>query len=111
MSIRRREFITLLGGVVAAWPMGARAQQAVPVIGVLGASSPDLRVNLFNAFRQGLGETGYVEGRDVAIEFHLAENQFDRFPPLAADLGCDSLDVGLSPNSGHRPSLHTIKFV
>jgi putative tryptophan/tyrosine transport system substrate-binding protein len=84
MTLGRRNFITLLGGA-AAWPLTARAQQpAVPVIGVL--SSLFLRDELFNAFRQGLGETGYAEGRNVAIELHGAENQTDRIPLLAADL-------------------------
>ena len=81
--IRRRDFITLLGGA-AAWPVAARAQQpSLPVIGVLSANP---RESLSKGIRQGLGETGYVEGRNMAIEFHWAENQFDRFPLLAGDL-------------------------
>jgi len=83
MTLRRREFITLLGGA-AAWPVAARAQQpSLPVIGVLSANP---RESLSKGIRQGLGETGYVEGRNMAIEFHWAENQFDRFPLLAGDL-------------------------
>jgi len=85
--MRRREFIALLGSGVAGWPFAARAQQpAMPVVGLLGATTAQGYAAQLTAFRQGLSEAGFVDGRNVAIEYRWAEDQYDRLPAMAADL-------------------------
>jgi putative tryptophan/tyrosine transport system substrate-binding protein len=87
MKVQRREFITLLGSAAAAWPIAARAQQAVtPTVGYLYVGSPEVDAGRAAAFRKGLSETGFVEGRSVTIEFRWAHNDIGRLAGLVADL-------------------------
>src|SRR6516164_6690341 len=99
--LRRREFLTLLGGAAAAWPLAARAQQgAMPVVGFLDAGSAAERVQQVAAVRKGLAEGGYQEGQNVALEFRWAEGQYGRFAELAADLVRRGVNVIVTPGSG-----------
>jgi putative tryptophan/tyrosine transport system substrate-binding protein len=86
-DVRRREFITLLGGAAAAWPLATRAQQpAIPMIGFVNGASPEKYEPFVNAFLQGLKETGYADGQNVMIEYRWADGQYSRFPEMVRDL-------------------------
>ena len=102
--MRRREFITLIGGAVVAWPVVSRAQQqALPVVGFIRDGSADANVRYAAAFRKGLNETGYVEGQNVTVEYHWLEGRYDRLPALMADLVRRQVAVIATP--GTTPTL------
>jgi putative tryptophan/tyrosine transport system substrate-binding protein len=97
--MRRRKFITLFGGAVAAWPLLARGQRGMPVVGLIGAGSAEGYAEMVAAFRVGLGETGFIERQNVLIEYRWADDQFDRLPALAAELVRRKVDVIVSASA------------
>ena len=105
--MRRREFITLIGGAAATWPLAARAQQAMPVIGFLSSRSPGESAGVVAAFRQGLREIGFIEGRNLAIAFRWAEGRYDRLSGLAAELV--DMPVALLFSAGGPPTAFAAK--
>ena len=103
-NVQRREFLTLLSGAAAAWPLAARAQQpAMPVVGFIRDGSADSSARYVAAFRKGLNETGYVEGQNVTVEYHWLEGHYDRLPALLADLVRRQVAVIATP--GNVPSI------
>ena len=114
--IGRRDFITLLGGAAAVWSFTARAQHPMPMVGLLGGTSPDTFADRLRAFRQGLKDTGYIEGENLAIEYRWAQNQSERLPELAADLVRRKVAVivatgGLSTTLAAKAATSTIPIV
>ena len=91
--MRRREFTTLLGGVAVTWPLAASAQSKTPRIGFMGNSTAALEANLVDAFREGLREHGYEEGRNIVIEYRWADGKYERFPALVAELIAAKVEV------------------
>jgi putative tryptophan/tyrosine transport system substrate-binding protein len=112
VHLRRREFITLLGGTAVAWPPSPRAQQpTMRVIGFLSSQSPDPSAHLAAAFRQGLNEIGFIEGQKVAIEYRWAEGRYDQLPALATELVRHQVSVIVASGPPAKAATSTLPIV
>ena len=116
MTIKRREFTTLIGSAAVAWTLTARAQQvAIPVVGLIRDGSADTAARYVSAFRKGLGETGYVEGQNVMVEYYWLEGRYDHLPALLADLARRQVAViatpGQVPTIAAKAAITTVPIV
>ena len=107
--MKRRKFITLLGGAAAAWPLASSAQQAMPVIGLLSGSSTNAIPHLVTALQRGLEDNGFVEGQNLTMDQRWADGQFDRLPSMAAELVRRQVALIIAPDVRHQRQVTEVK--